>query len=365
MLLLAVYKDINNGTWYFAAHFKDYKGNTLYRKRRNFKKKKEAQIAERELIESLKNPTDILTFKQLSEKYMTYSIGRKKERSIFNQNNLINKVLIPYFGNMNVDDITPNDIDSFYKSILPNYSNATMSNIRTRLSAIINYGVNFFGVKRNVVKIVDLPKKDEVKKLKYWTLEQLIEFLSVVDNTIYKTMFSVLFWTGLRKGEMLALRLCDIDFKNHTLNIEYSWNGKKVTSVKNTPSNRRIGIPVHVCEQLSELVLEQEKKFGTIKPTDYLFTVRNPEEPMTPSNVNLQLKKYTDKTSLPKIRVHYFRHSHASLLINNGVSLYVVSRHLGHDDIQTTANTYGHLYPNSEKEVSEMLNNAFINAIEN
>lgn len=77
----------------------------------------------------------------------------------------------------------------------------------------------------------------------------------------------------------------------------------------------------------------------------------------------MQLKKGIKKTGLPEIRVHYFRHSHASLLINKGVSLYIVSKHLGHEDIQTTANIYGHLYPNSEKEVTELLETTYTNSI--
>jgi site-specific recombinase XerD len=80
---------------------------------------------------------------------------------------------------------------------------------------------------------------------------------------------------------------------------------------------------------------------------------------MAPANVNKQLKRYATLSKLPEIRVHDLRHSHASLLINNGVSLYVVSKHLAHEDIQTTASIYGHLYPNSEQEVSELLHKTF------
>jgi len=76
------------------------------------------------------------------------------------------------------------------------------------------------------------------------------------------------------------------------------------------------------------------------------------------TTVNMLLKRGTQRAGLPKILVAH-RHSHASLLINAGVSLYVVSRHLGHCDIQTTVNTYGHLYPNTENEIAGILNERY------
>lgn len=355
---MAVYKDDRRGTWYYHLEFKDKHGKRIQRRRRGFSRKKDAIIAERELIKSWQQPNTDLTFDELATLYMDYSIGRKKTQSINNQNNLINTVLIPYFGNLSIKDITPVDIDKFYRSILPKYANSSMKNIRTTLSAIMNYGVSFFELPKNVVNIVQIPKKKEDKKLKYWTLEQFNEFESANDNIVYKTMFAVLFWTGLRKGEMLALRVCDIDFENKAIDVVNSWTGYEISSVKSTASERRIGIPNHLCDLIIELI-EYHKGQRNLKNNDYLFTVRNPTIPMAPSNVNLQLKKITNRVGLPEIRVHYFRHSHASLLINKGVSLYIVSKHLGHEDIQTTANIYGHLYPNSEKEVTDLLESAY------
>lgn len=360
---MAIYKDDQRGTWYFEIELRDLNGKRIRRKRRGFKRKKDALNAERELLESIQQPNVDLKFSELSKRYMEYSVGRKKTHSIIKQNNLINTLLIPYFKNYYVKDIKPNDIDEFYRSILPRYANSSMKNIRTTLSAIMNYAVSFYELPKNVVNIVQLPKKQQDKKLKYWTLEQFNTFESSIDNIIYKTMFNVLFWTGLRKGEMLALRVCDIDFHNKAINVENSWTGYEITSVKSTASERRIGIPLHLCDQIQSLIDYHKKLHGIVKKTDYLFSVRNPTIPMAPSNVNLQLKKGIKKTGLPEIRVHYFRHSHASLLINKGVSLYIVSKHLGHEDIQTTANIYGHLYPNSEKEVTELLETTYTNSI--
>lgn len=356
---MPVYKDDQRGSWYVQAEFKGLKGKKVRLKRRGFKCKKDVLNAEKELIEEYKKPYIDLTFEKLAQLYMDYSIGHKKQHSITNQNSLINTVLIPYFKNYKVKDIKPVDIDAFYREILPKYSNATMKNIRTRLSAILNYDVSFYDLPKNPASIVSLPKKQEERHLKYWTEAQFNTFISYVDDILYKTMFSILFWTGLRKGEMLALRVCDIDFDNKTINVENSWNGTDITSVKTTASERRIGIPEHLCEDIQALIYHHKHCHGIVKQTDYLFSVRNLTVPMAPGNVNLQFRNIIKKSELSGIRVHYFRHSHASLLINMGVSLYVISKHLGHTSIQTTANIYGHLYPSSEAVITNTLNGIY------
>lgn len=212
---MAVYKDEQHGTRYLQADFKGLNGKRVQLKRRGLKRKKDAQIAEKELIEQYQQPYTDLTFKKLAQLYMDYSIGHKKQRSIKNQNSLINTLLVPYFKNKKVKDIKPiDDIGEFYREILPKYSNATMKNIRTRLSAILNYSISFYDLPKNPASIVSLPKKQEERNLKYWTVEQFKIFDTYINNIVYRTMFSVLFWTDLRKGEMLALRICDIDFDN-------------------------------------------------------------------------------------------------------------------------------------------------------
>lgn len=358
---MSVYKDERYNTWYFIVRYKDKQANkTKQYKRRGFEKKKDAQTAEKKFLEHLNTPSNRnLTFEEVSRDYMTYSIGRKKERTIEIQNNLIKTVLIPYFKQMNIHKIKPRDIDDFYRSILDRYTNSSMKNIRRNLSAIMNFAVNFYNLEKNIVNIVELPRKHEKVKLKYWTLEQFKIFEKELRTPSQRALFNILFWSGMRKGEVLALRICDVHLDNGMIDVNKSWNGKKVTSVKNTASERRISVPTHVIDVVKDLIKHKKEKIKYVKKTDYLFGGRYNNEPVSPTNVNMLLKRATLRAGLPEIRVHYLRHSHASLLINAGVSLYVVSRHLGHSDIQTTANTYGHLYPNTENEIAEILNNQY------
>ena len=357
---MTVYKDEQGKNWYFVVRHKDDNGNWKQAKRRGFKKRKDAQIAEREFVDSLNVDNDLsMTFEQLVVKFYEYSVDRKKARTIANEKHLINTVILPYFANKNIHEITPKQIDEFYRSIVVKYANATMKNIRRHLSAVFNYGIKFHKLTRNVVLVVDLPKKEEEKKLKYWTLEQFIKFESYLKKTQHIALFNVLFWSGMRKGEALGLRIGDINTHNNHINVIRSWNGENITTVKNTSSERSIGVPQHVIDILQEQINELNNKYSDLKDDDFLFPGRYISTPMSPAGVNRTLKRVSDLANLPNIRVHYFRHSHASMLINEGVSLYIVSRHLGHSDIQTTANIYGHLYPNTENEIIDILDSKF------
>ncbi|MCC2087954.1 site-specific integrase [Mammaliicoccus sciuri] len=362
---MSVYKDDKTGKWYFVVRVRDHNNKLVQKKRRGFELKKDAKKAEIELLDNY-NKTDIdLTFNQVTDRYMEYAIGRKKDTSIYNQKNLIDTLLRPSFGHLKINDITPTHIMKFYNDILPSYSNSYLSNIRRNFSAIFNFAVNFYGIERNVVKIVELPKKPEQKILKFWTYDQFYKFLDVVDNIVYRNAFLVLFWSGIRKGELLALRIKDIDFKNHTISIMFNWNGKEITSVKNTPSERIINIPDHVIQELVKLI-DHHKEYGRIEEdTDFLFSVKALTKPMSPANVNKKLREYIELTDLPQIRVHHLRHSHVALLINHNIPMYTISKHLGHSNIQTTANIYGHLYPNTEKELENVLNDFYNNSVLN
>ncbi|WP_145458228.1 tyrosine-type recombinase/integrase [Staphylococcus pettenkoferi] len=345
--------------WGYVVRLKTKSGITKQYRRRGFELKKDALNAQREFIENFNNDEEDISFASLAEKYKSYSVGRKKETSIYNQNHLIDTILIPHFADKNIHELKPNDIDKFYRAVTPHYSYAYVQQMRTVLSAILNHGINFYELRRNVTKAVKIPSIEDDEDIKYWTLEQFNYFIKTVEHPIYKAMFNILFWTGLRKGELLALRPMDIDFNQELIHVKSSWNGKQITSPKNKSSKRDIGIPTHLIQEVQRLIDYQKTVYADYRSTDYLFAIYNPEKPMAPANVNKQLKKYTEPLDLPPIRVHHFRHSHATLLINNGVSLYIVSKHLGHSDIHTTANIYGHLYPNSEKEVSQLLNRKF------
>ena len=161
-------------------------------------------------------------------------------------------------------------------------------------------------------------------------------------------MFEVLFWTGIREGELLALTLLDFDMSNNLLHINKTYhriNGKDVISTPKTDNSvRTIIIPNFLKEEVQEYIGQH---YG-LPENERLF-------PIVARTLQKRLKKYEEKTGVKPIRVHDLRHSHVAYLINQGVEPLIIKERLGHKNIQITLNTYGHLYPSRQKEIAEML----------
>ena len=155
--------------------------------------------------------------------------------------------------------------------------------------------------------------------------------------------------TGCRIGELLALTKGDIDFTHNQIHVSktyYRADGKDViTTPKTKQSVRTIEIPVFLKEELKEYV----ESMYELPCEERIF-------PIVAEAVQHKMKHNIDKAGVKKIRVHDLRHSHVAYLINQGVEPLLIKRRLGHKDIQITLNTYGHLYPNEQKRLAEMLN---------
>ncbi|MFO3691423.1 site-specific integrase [Staphylococcus felis] len=358
---MVAYKDPKTNKWYFQVAVKNENGKWVTKKRRGFDKKKEALQAEQEFLKRLKEEklSHKTSFKKIAEDYMNYSVGRKKESSIKIQNIVINTILIPHFNEKIISEIKPKDIADLYNKFINKYSKSYLKLIKAILSSMFNYAMSFYDLQKNVVKLVKIPEKDSGKhdgeKVKYWTVDEFNTFIKEIDNPVYKTLFILLFWSGARKGEALALKTSDINIHDHTISINKNWNGEKITTTKNKNSVRVISVPNVVIEHVKELIEHQRNKYKEYTD-DFLFTYKNKSTPLQTNTPNNIMKKYLSELELPKIRVHDLRHSNASLLINSGLPLYSISKHLGHNNIQTTANVYGHLYPSSEKEIANTLN---------
>ena len=152
----------------------------------------------------------------------------------------------------------------------------------------------------------------------------------------------------MREGELLALTPRDIDFKNNKIHISKTYYREDREDIITTPktdcSTRTIEIPEFLKKEIAEYV---EKHFQ-MPEDERLF-------PIVARTIQKRVARYIEASGVKKIRVHDFRHSHASYLINQGVQPLIIKERLGHKDIKITMNTYGHLYPSQQKEVAKML----------
>jgi len=162
-------------------------------------------------------------------------------------------------------------------------------------------------------------------------------------------IFQMLFWCGCRIGEVLAIYYEDVDFENCTVSISKTYYRRNktdyITSPKTESSNRKVAIAKFLIEELREYT----SKMYELDGGDRIF-------PVTERAVQKKLKQKTEKMELTPIRVHDLRHSHIAFLIEKGVQPLVIAKRVGHDSVNTTMNIYGHLYPDKQKQLADMLN---------
>ncbi|WP_270748690.1 tyrosine-type recombinase/integrase [Streptococcus halitosis] len=345
--------------------------------RKGFKTKREALEAERylrsvELKEksfSTKITIDML-YQLLKEED---EINNRKKSYIDTQENNYNKHIKDYFSKVdNIDKLTYEDIYQFRedlreknarnseKKLSPN----TINKIIVLLKKILDVGLRKGYYKEHPVGLLKkLPI--EKRKMQFWTVKEFKHFLSLFKDDEYnlELLFTVLFFTGLRLGEALALTWKDIEFFTSTIHVSKSMYVNKgeehISSTKTKSGTRRIIINKKLIETLEEWKKEQTERLREFSTdTEKLQVFQDSPITLTKNSIEKQYKKILARdSSLKKIRIHDFRHSHASLLINQGEDYLIVKERLGHASITTTIDTYSHLYPSKQKDLADKLDN--------
>jgi len=350
---VAIYKDEKRGTYYVSVYVELKNGERKRVLRRGFKTQAEAKVAEADIIlnAAIENP-DNPFFTDVVDEYIKWYEKRRKSSSVHRLKKECRLYIKPFFKDKHIQDIKKRDVMKFHDFLLDKLAITTAKNVHSYLSAIFNYAVKMEYTNVNVARDVGNIQASDNKSFNYWTLEEFKKFLKVVDEFRDYTLYMTLFYSGARIGELLALTWKDIDFKNNTIDINESLQNGKVTTPKTESSIRILKMPIHTMNLLRQLKLQRS-------PKDDYFVFGEFYTPYPYSSVGRRFRLYLDKTKVKKIRIHDFRHSHASYLINNGYDIMIVSKRLGHSKISITYDIYAHLYPNKEDEAIEQMNDDF------
>lgn len=354
---MAVIKD-SNGTWSARFYINTNKGKIRKRKR-GFPTKKSALEWEREFL--LKDAYSLrMSFKSLYELYKDDMQIRLREHTNKTKEYIIENKILPFFGKMQVEEITPIIVRKWQAHIIKSknpknnspYSQTYIKSIHNQLTAIFNYAVKFHDLKENPCHKAGTIGKKNAGEMDIWTVDEFNTFIKLIEHKpLNYTGFNILFWTGIRIGELLALTIKDFDPNKKIIKINKSYqrlNGRDVITEPKTPkSNRVIDIP----DNLVELIEEYKQHIYEADPNTRLFNC-------TKFLFENDMKIYSEKANLKKIRIHDLRHSHASFLINNNVNVLAIANRLGHEKIETTLNIYSHLYRESNNFMIDILNKA-------
>lgn len=354
MINLSVTKD-TTGKWMSQVRVKDYTGKTIHKKKRGFSTKKEALEWERDFLKKATADTGML-FEDFVDLYFEDMGHRIKESTLISKHYMVDKKILPVFGKMPLSSITANDIRKWQNQLTSSYSNkgkpyspTYLKSINNQMTAMFNYAVKYYNLDDNPCKKAGSMGKSNAEEMHFWTKAEFEQFITAVqDKAPSYTAFMTLYYTGMRVGELCALTPADIDLVNNTININKTFqriNGRDVIWPPKTPKSNRI---VTIPQTLADCLKDYIKKCYEIQPNDRLF-------PYTKSFFNHEMLRGCKKSGVKKIRVHDLRHSHASLLIEMGCQPLLIADRLGHEKIQTTLNTYSHLYPNKQSEVAAQL----------
>ena len=352
---MAAFKDKKNGSWYVQFRYTDWRGERQQKLKRGFATKKEAQAWEREFL--MQKQADInMSFESFVALYEKDVKPKLKLNTWLSKEHIIRIKILPYFKKRKLSEITArdvidwqNEIRQHTKSSGESYSPDYLKNVHTQLSCIFNHAIKYYGLQINPAAKAGNMGSEQPKEMLFWTKE---EYLKFIDAMMAKPMlyyaFEILYWCGIREGELLALTPADFDFEKKTLRINKSYQrlqGKDViTTPKTKKSNRVIQMPDFLCDEMQDYF----KQLYGLESDSRIF-------PLTKHTLKRGMEFGCKASGVKVIRIHDLRHSHVSLLINMGYSAVAIGNRVGHESVEITYR-YAHLFPTVQKEMADKLN---------
>lgn len=351
---MPIYKQ-DNGTWYVMVRYTDWTGKNKQKCQRGFTTKRDAQEWERQF--QLQKHADIdMTMESFCKLYEQDVKEKLKLNTWLTKESIIRKKILPYLGKRKMSEITPKDVMDWQntmrqleigedKRLSPTY----LKTIHAQLSSIFNHAIRYYDMSSNPAKRAGTMGTEENKEMLFWTKEEYLKFAEeMMDKPLSYYAFELLYWCGIREGELLALTPEDFDFNTQTIRINKSYQRLKKKDVVTTPktkkSNRIIKMPDFLVEEMKDCM----KMYYSLEPKDRLF-------PVTKKYLFHEMERGCKASGVKKIRIHDLRHSHVSLLIDMGFSALAIADRVGHESEKITYR-YAHLFPSKQDEMVQALN---------
>ena len=346
-------KDKKTGKWLIQYRYTDWQGKRRKSTKRGFATKREAEEWLRNFLITQKADFD-MKFEDFWKMYYADMETRLREHTMRTKKYIVELKILPYFGNKRVNDITAADIRQWQNELIKmGYSPTYLKTINNQLSAIFNYAIRYYDLKSNPCAKAGSMGKSKAEEMDFWTGEEFRKFIdSVMNKRLSYMAFMTLYWTGMRLGELLALNPKDVDLEKRTISITKSYQrlGKKdVITPPKTPKSKRV---ITVPEFLAADIKDYMDSLYDLQENDRLF-------PITKYYLEHEMQRGIKESGVKRIRVHDLRHSHASMLIELGFSPLEIANRLGHEKVETTLNTYSHLYPNKQTKLAERLDREY------
>lgn len=341
---MPVYKDEERKTYYYKLRYKDLYGRNRQKMKRGFLKRGDAIKAEAAFISDLGK---LFSDQSTIDNIFTHNIKHKKlkDKTIRRRTNEYNLHIKPKFGHLKVKDITIQQVVEFKTYLEENLKSLNSARtVYSNFKVLINHAIKFFGLQFDPALPAGTIQRVR-PKINFIKRDSFDHRVNQLTLHYYREMTILLFYTGLRVGEALALTWNDIDFEQEQLfvNKTYDINAKVLTTTKTEGSVGYVPFPSFITDMLKRIKKESEESIYGFNEDLFVFGG------ISPYHYSHYHRKF--KIVFPELRIHDLRHSYAAYLINKGVDIYLIKELMRHDDIKQTANTYGHLYTERKRQV--------------
>ena len=351
---MAAFKNKENGTWYVQFRYTDWKGERQQKLKRGFATKKEAQAWEREFL--MEKQADInMSFESFVGLYEKDIKPKIKLNTWITKESIIKQKILPYFQKRKLSEITAKDIIDWQNEIREltdchgrPLSKTYLKTVHNQLSAIFNHAIRYYGLQINPAQKAGNMGVEEKKEMLFWTKDEYTKFSeAMMDKPISYYAFEMLYWCGIREGELLALTPADFNFERGTVSINKSYqriNKQDVITTPKTPKSIRvIQMPKFLCDEMQDFF----KMFYSLDSDSRIF-------PISKNYLHREMARGSKATGVKRIRIHDLRHSHVSLLIDMGFTALAIADRVGHESIDITFR-YAHLFPTRQIEMADKL----------
>ena len=340
--------------WAVSFYYNEWNGERVRHRKTSFATKREAQEYERKFLEN-KSGTPKMSFGTLVDLYMQDCKSRLRSTTYANKNHLISKKILPYFGKRKLSEITAKDVMDWQNVIRgltdakgKPYSPTYLKTVHNQLSALFNHAVRYYGLQVNPAAKAGNMGVEERREMLFWTKEEYLKFAdAMMDKPLSYYAFEMLYWCGIREGELLALTPTDFDFEAGTVSISKSYQRLKgkdvITTPKTKKSNRVIKMPKFLCGEMEDYL----KMFYSAGADERIF-------PVSKHYLHHEMDRGAKAAGVKRIRIHDLRHSHISLLIDMGFTALAIADRVGHESIDITYR-YAHLFPTRQTEMADKL----------
>lgn len=377
-----------DGNWYVVLELDRERGKRKQkwisvRKELGLNKKATRSQAEELLIKKLRelqqgiyfDPEDMTVAEFLDRWMETYGETNLKKNTYNGYESFIRLHIKPEIGSILLSKLKPAHLQNFYSKKLKKgradgkqggLSARSVRYIHMILREALSHAVKWEVIPRNVAEAVT-PPKEEKSRARTWTKEEAQAFLRAVSGHRLYPLYLLAISTGMRRGEILGLRWQDIDWNKGVISISQAAvatkEGLVIGDTKTDASQRTVAIPPSVLEALKlhrQRQREEAMVLGKPEITKGLIFTSQKGTPINPSNLIRHFKNIISKTNLPQLTFHDIRHTHATIMLQNGVHPKIVSERLGHSRISTTMDIYSHVMPDMQADAALKFEECFL-----